>query len=82
MERKGIACPNCEGTLDRVIDSRPRNAGRIYRRRVCSDCDYRASTVELTKEELDELTLEADAYWRIRQGLDLMGSVESLREFI
>lgn len=61
---KGIVCPVCEGENQKVINSRPRN-GRLYRRRVCLDCNYRFTTYEMDptylfdtlEKHLDEQTM-------------------------
>jgi transcriptional regulator NrdR family protein len=43
--KDGIRCVSCFGTETEVIDSRP-GPGRIRRRRACSRCGFRFSTVE------------------------------------
>lgn len=41
-----MICPKCSGNNDIVIDSRNR-AFSVRRRRVCNDCGYRYTTIEL-----------------------------------
>lgn len=40
-------CPKCGSDQHGVVDSRPQRGGTIRRRRVCSACDERFSTVEV-----------------------------------
>lgn len=42
----------------KVVDSRERPSGHVWRRRVCSKCRQRISTYEITEEEY-ELLMEA-----------------------
>ena len=43
-------CPKC-GKETRVIDSRDAETG-VRRRRVCDDCGYRFTTLEITLEQI------------------------------
>lgn len=44
--KHGLDCPACGNRESEVIDSRP-TRGRIRRRRVCSSCSGRFTTVEI-----------------------------------
>ena len=65
----GPACAHCGHLESRVVDSRPRENGRITRRRrQCAKCDERWTTYEVPREHF-----EADASRRL--GLVIIGEV-------
>ena len=44
-ERDGILCPHCGGRKFKVLHT-DGSWGRLFRRRLCLDCDKRFTTVE------------------------------------
>lgn len=44
-----MRCMKCSGTTA-CTDSREREVGKIRRRRICKNCGYRFSTIELPME--------------------------------
>jgi len=55
-----LTCPNCEGGNVRVIDSRAApgliSGNTVRRRRACSKCNHRWTTLELTDDEIKSLS--------------------------
>jgi len=49
-----MLCPNCKSDNVFTIDSRPFEE-TTKRRRKCVSCGYRFNTIEVQKEEMDEL---------------------------
>ena len=45
-------CPNCKAESAKVVDSRLRADGYIYRRRECSMCGKRWTTIEVPEDEM------------------------------
>lgn len=45
----GLLCPNCGSIDSTVADSRPRERA-VYRRRRCSACEQRFSTIEMVDQ--------------------------------
>lgn len=56
MSGGGWECPEC-GNDTRVLDSRQRGKGRRLRRRICSACQHRFVTTELSGNINDRLPL-------------------------
>ena len=44
-----MICPKCRSDSTGVYDSRSTHAGRAIRRRQCTDCSYRFTTIEEVK---------------------------------
>lgn len=60
-----MECPNCDFDKTKVIDSRP-FAGAVYRRRICTNCNYSFWTEE--SEILDDSIIkEMWAYHKMCQ---------------
>lgn len=48
-------CPNCKGESSKVVDSRLRADGYIYRRRECTNCKTRWTTIEVPVADMKEI---------------------------
>lgn len=53
-----MMCPACYSDDKKVIDSRPFGTYR-HRRYQCAACGHKWNTIEITREEYDEITKEA-----------------------
>lgn len=68
--RLGINCPACGKCGTRCIDSRPHNDGASFkRRRVCSQCGGRFTTIEITRDLFDALTFAPRVAPKVRAAL-------------
>lgn len=47
-------CPNCQSNNTQVRDSRPHPDG-IFRRRRCLTCNHRFSTIEIKKDDYEDM---------------------------
>lgn len=47
-----MRCPQCGAQRVAVLDSRPYDGNRVWRRRGCLACDHRFTTYEVVAEEL------------------------------
>ena len=56
-----MECPVCSSGKNKVIDNRNRD-NRIYRRRICLDCNIRFTTYEI----LDTTLFDSLAEFRLR----------------
>lgn len=45
-----MKCPKCNGESVYVMDTLPSDNNTIYRRRRCSDCNFRFNSIEITEE--------------------------------
>jgi len=63
---ENLKCPKCENYITQVLDSRSNALGR-KRRRACSECQYRFSTIEIMQDNLDEIMKELSALKRIKE---------------
>ena len=52
-----MRCPDC-GSRAEVVDSRPRPDGAVRRRRQCTGCERRFTTVERARVDSDELAAQ------------------------
>lgn len=59
-------CPNCQSTSHGVIESRKRSNTEIRRRRECTDCAWRWTTIEVTADELSTLRWVGKKYSELR----------------
>lgn len=41
-------CPSCGHSSSSVVDSRPQPSGEVRRRRVCDECEFKWSSMEIT----------------------------------
>ena len=48
-----MICPKCSNDKTMIVDSRS-NDDNAYRRRFCSECGHRFTTVEIKKDEYDK----------------------------
>lgn len=55
MSSEGVPCPQCDGRNSLVTDSRGREKGRTYRRRKCTTCSTKFSTIELSEADFQAL---------------------------
>lgn len=55
-------CAKCGGCTIRTINTEVRKMGQVYRKKVCSECGYRFSTVETEKivSDVDGLLSEIE----------------------
>lgn len=68
----GLACPKCGNAFSKVIDTRSRSGGLSRRRRrQCSACGHRFSTIEIYDKSPTLLSLQA-----------VTGIVEELRRCV
>ena len=52
-----MTCPNCPSNESKVVDSRHRKSGEIWRRRRCLKCGTTFSTYEVSEEVFKTLGL-------------------------
>ena len=74
-------CPGCAAAgSSRVIDSRPTREGGTRRRRVCSACKHRWSTIEVPLGEapIDLERLHAKLQKLVSAMLELLAEIEAL----
>lgn len=46
-----MKCPTCSSQNTRVLETRTRKNNEVVRRRTCTDCDVRWSTVEYVRKD-------------------------------
>lgn len=66
---KGIPCPHCKSVDSEVKDSRQNQGGTIRRRRQCTNCGQKYTTLEQvvrTQKGHRGYTLSDSNYWRMR----------------
>ena len=60
-----MLCPKCKNDACTVIDSRLRDDGNIRRRRACSVCRYRFTTIEVDIDEYEKLNELAASFKKL-----------------
>ena len=63
-------CAKCGGCSIRTINTEVRQMGQVYRKKVCSDCGYKFSTVEV-----EQIVSDMDAMLREIEDLKTMNKV-------
>lgn len=68
--RLGIICPACGQRGTRCIDARPHDDGKSFkRRRACSHCGGRFTTIEIPRDLFDALTAAPKVGQQVRAAL-------------
>lgn len=65
--KDGMKCPECHSRSTMVIDNRPHNNGLIRRRRKCTDCNHRFSTVEIKMTQYELMLIPLQWIEQLRQ---------------
>ena len=58
-------CPSCGHTSSSVVDSRPQSSGEVRRRRICDECEYKWSSMEITVATHDRFRAAMSALFEI-----------------
>jgi transcriptional regulator NrdR family protein len=74
-DSNGIHCPQCEGGITEVIDSRPTHVGThqaIRRRRCCRQCGYRFTTFEISETTFSEMQSDREKIVSAKANLSII----------
>ena len=63
-------CPNCQSTSNGILETRKRNSTEIRRRRECTDCSWRWTTIEITADEHSTLKWVSQHYSILRLAIE------------
>lgn len=69
---RSLSCPACGGAFSDVVDSRPKQ-NRIRRRRKCTACGFRFSTIEVYGQSVMELRILEKIYVLMQELAEVRG---------